>query len=400
MPQTTAEQGIDALLKVAAFRADDVDHFLDDNFTTWAKFDPQFGYLLNSVAMKEGMDDACSFYIYEPAGHRLMLNYRDNPCRINTYGNSFTQCHQVSNGETWQEYLAANIGEPVRNYGIGGHGVWQAFNRARREEAINPADYVVLNIYDDDHVRNIDACRWIRMNHAADYRGFPSMMFHGNPWDHLRIDLDTGEWVERQSLAPTPETLRALADTDTFIETFRDDPIVKLFVLSKGGPVDDVADLKSLAAHFGVAGDITDPDTAALLHMTYALKSTEYVLDHMRRWIEAEGKKLMVLLSYGWPNVVKACEGESRFDQTLLDYLDRNNMLYVDTLRSHVDDYQTFNLDPKTYTERYYVGHYNPKGNHFFAFAIKNAVVNWLDPTPPSYRDQGDALSHLMATLA
>jgi len=26
----------------------------------------------------------------------------NRPCRINTYGNSFTQCHQVSDGETWR----------------------------------------------------------------------------------------------------------------------------------------------------------------------------------------------------------------------------------------------------------------------------------------------------------
>jgi hypothetical protein len=32
---------------------------------------------------------------------------------------SFTQYHQVSDGETWQEYLAAHLGEPVGDFGIG-----------------------------------------------------------------------------------------------------------------------------------------------------------------------------------------------------------------------------------------------------------------------------------------
>ena len=60
--------------------------------------------------------------------------YKDKPCRINTYGNSFTLCHQVSDGETWQEYLAGHLGEPIRNFGMGGFGVYQAYRRMVREE--------------------------------------------------------------------------------------------------------------------------------------------------------------------------------------------------------------------------------------------------------------------------
>ncbi len=37
--------------------------------------------------------------------------------RINTYGDSFTECEQVGDGQTWQEYLAGHLGEPVRNFG-------------------------------------------------------------------------------------------------------------------------------------------------------------------------------------------------------------------------------------------------------------------------------------------
>ena len=60
--------------------------------------------------------------------------YAGRPCRINTYGDSFTQCHQVSDAETWQEYLAGHLGEPIRNFGMGGYGVYQAYRRMVREE--------------------------------------------------------------------------------------------------------------------------------------------------------------------------------------------------------------------------------------------------------------------------
>lgn len=39
--------------------------------------------------------------------------------------------------------------------------------------------------------------------------------------------------------------------------------------------------------------------------------------------------------------------------------------------------------------KRYYHRHYGPQGNQFFAFAIKNAVVEWLDPKPIAYQRGG-----------
>ena len=51
--------------------------------------------------------------------------------------------------------------------------------------------------------------------------------------------------------------------------------------------------------------------------------------------------------------------------------------------------------------QRFYIGHYNPRGNHFFAFAIKDDLVAWLDPRPPAYDRHGEApLRALAATLA
>ena len=44
---------------------------------------------------------------------------------VNTFGDSSTECIQVSDGESWQECLAANFGEPIRNYGVGSMGLTQ-----------------------------------------------------------------------------------------------------------------------------------------------------------------------------------------------------------------------------------------------------------------------------------
>ena len=44
------------------------------------------------------------------------------------------------------------------------------------------------------------------------------------------------------------------------------------------------------------------------------------------------------------------------------------------------------NLPYEEYLKEYFIGHYSPRGNHFFAYSIKDTVVNWLDPKPITYR--------------
>ena len=37
--------------------------------------------------------------------------------------------------------------------------------------------------------------------------------------------------------------------------------------------------------------------------------------------------------------------------------------------------------------KQYFIGHYNPRGNHFFAYAIKDIVIEWLDPNRSPIRN-------------
>ena len=79
-------------------------------------------------------------------------------------------------------------------------------------------------------------------------------------------------------------------------------------------------------------------------------------------------------------------------DQCVLDFLEDRGLPYVDGLAKHVEDFQDFSVVPADYPNRYYIGHYGPRGNHFFAFAIKNALVKWLDPKPPTYQGTSEAI--------
>ena len=57
------------------------------------------------------------------------------------------------------------------------------------------------------------------------------------------------------------------------------------------------------------------------------------------------------------------------------------------------ESYKLYSLDTDAYLKQFYIpaagaqvfGHYNPYGNHWFAHAVKDAMVDWLDPKPPAY---------------
>jgi hypothetical protein len=63
-----------------------------------------------------------------------------------------------------------------------------------------------------------------------------------------------------------------------------------------------------------------------------------------------------------------------------------------DILANHIEDVRSFRLSPQEYISRYFVGHYKPVGNHFFAFAVKDAVAAWLDPKPVAYRKGSETI--------
>lgn len=398
------------LLYTTTYRPIDMDRLLDPKRPSFLKFDPELGYVFTDFVMKDGLDDSLSVYTYDPnGGHRKMINYADQPCRINAYGNSFTQCQQVSDAETWPEVLAAHIREPIRNFGVGGYSVYQAYRRARRVEATDiSAEYVILNIWDDDHIRNLDVARWIRT--AWDARDKPwaggddaPWPIHGFPWSHLRYDLDKRDFVELPGLCKDEDDLRKLTDRHYYYEFFKDDTIVHLFVLMNGGdaPTDE---LEAIAEDFGLKIDLRDPakrvSDAKKLHLMYGIKSTQFLLDRMREWVDGQGKKLMVLLSYGPPAIMDILEKGHRFDNELVNYLQKNKVPYVDCLLKAEEDYKTYNLSIEDYLKRFYIpaagaavfGHYSPFGNHWFAFSIKDEIVNWLDPKPPAYHEKGDML--------
>ena len=358
--------------------------------SSWARFDPELGYVLGNYLPRDGLDHSATISTVQTNGARTSFIYAGRPCRINTYGDSFTQCHQVSDAETWQEYLAGHLGEPLRNFGMGGYGVYQAYRRMIREEKTDHgAEYLIFYIWGDDHIRSLFRCR-----HADIYRRWDDQggrMFHNNFWPNLEMNLDTGEWVEKENLLPTPESLVHMTEPDWLAEHLKDDLALQLSVFKAGNIQDlDRTRIDQLARRLDFSFDWTRPsalrEQSGGLLDRYSLRATRFILDKARAFAAQNRKKLLVVLFDPYRAMAELRQSGTRYDQEIVDYLVRERFTYFDMNEVHLRDFQKYRIPFDEYRKQYFIGHYNPAGNHFFAYSIKDKVVEWMDPKPVTYQ--------------
>ena len=286
---------------------EEIDHFLDPEKLSWAQFDPEVGYILGNYLPQDGIDNSSTINTVQKDGTRSAALYADRPRRINTYGNSFTQGAQVSDEETWQEYLAAHIGEPIGNYGVGGFGVYQAYRRLiRAEETDEGVEYVILYIWGDDHHRSFLHCR--RVSYPIQNPAVPAM-FEGNFWAHLEMDVEKGHLVEKEALLQTPESLYNMTDPDFMYDALKDDLMLQMTLFCRDSIQEiDIKPLNVLAEILGFSPDIPDqPEQQRRwienLRHAYAFAGTRYIIEQALAFTQHRDKKAddRTLLPAGHP---------------------------------------------------------------------------------------------------
>ncbi len=392
-------------LSKSAVSREVIDTFLDPNQLSWAQFDPELGYILGNYLPRDGMDGSSTISTVQTTGARTSHLYTNRKCRINTYGNSFTQCHQVSDGETWQEYLAAHLGEPIRNFGMGGYGVYQAYRRMLREEKTErAAEYIILYVWGDDHLRSLLRCRHALIYKWWDHAG--GRLFHNPFWVHVEMDLQTGKLMEKQNLLPTADSLYRMTDPEWMYQNLKDDLALQMYLFARGLTNElDWVEVDVLSRWLGQNPPTRSDEEKARrgvqqLLDQYGFAATKYILTKAKEFTEARDKKLLIVL-FDPSRVMRALiESGERYDQEIVDFLEDNNFHSFDMNLVHVEDYQAFDISLDEYMKRYFIGHYNPAGNHFFAFSIKDTIVNWLDPKPITYRDESEGLSDFKSYLS
>jgi len=383
-------------LRNSAVPRHELDIFLNEN--TWAQFDPEVGYILGNYMPHDGIDSSYTISTVMKDGKRTNKIYSDRPCRINTYGDSFTHCHQVSDAETWQEYLAGHLGEPIQNFGMGGFGVYQAYKRLlRREKVDKDSRYIILYMWGDDYIRSVFRCRYATFyKWWNDYGGY---MFHGNFWSNIEMNTDSGKLVEMGNRIPVKSDIYKMSDPEFMYENLKDDLMVQLHLLSSDMVNTDVdtKGLKKLAEilelrEVDFSGSDKMKSTATALKNKYSFKATKYILKKTKEFCIEYGKQLM-LVHFDPDGVFKRmAKGEARYDQELVNFIKDNGFRYFDMNEVHLNDFKKFNLTLDEYMDRYFIGHYKPCGNHFFAYSIKDKLVDWLDPKPITYQQNDDKL--------
>lgn len=384
-------------LRASAVRKETLDRFLDPDVDTFATFDPDCGYRLKHCMMRDGIDGSYTISTaVETSTARTPVNYVHVPRRLNTYGDSFTQCHQVSDGETWQEYLAAHLGEPIGNFGMGGYGVYQSYRRMIRTEAsAEGRPWVILYLWGDDHLRSILRCRHAVINRWWDNSG---ELFHNPFWANVEMNLETGALEERENRLATPEALYRMTDPDFMYESLKDDLMAQmlLYVEEDIDGIDRdavvrLAQLLGVPAPDGRAPRAEFREALTKLMWAYGFAATRRIVRMSADWAARSGKRILFVLFC--PKALRELLSQgSRYDQTLVDYFRESGVEWFDMTPVHVADYTAFRCGIDAYFRRYFIGHYSPAGNHFFAFAIKDRIVNWLDPRPVTYLETTDRI--------
>ena len=355
-------------------------------------YDAELGFVhVRSIHSGNGVNGTNTYCDYEKDGARRLINFTDRPCRLHTYGNSFTHCNQVNNGETWQEYLAAHLGEPIRNYGVGGCSVYQAYRRMRKVHRNGArAKNIILNIYDDDHYRNLIS--WCRPPFTSHNPG-PNIP----PRPYLGIDVGGNSFTEHDNPIATADELHQLCDLEFVCATFGEDPLVYLgtAMMNKGEKA--VAFIEGACERFGLqvpAGAADDIEKVARDVFTEAaLFSTRHVVELVERFCEKNGIELMFVLSYrGSSTSRNPCsirsmlDGGERFDQEFVDWLTERQYPVVDMYQAFKTEFEYSAMDLDAFVKRYYIGHHTPYGNFITAWTLMDTVVDWLNPKPPPYQ--------------
>jgi hypothetical protein len=208
------------------------------------------------------------------------------------------------------------------------------------------------------------------------------------------MNLRTGQLEEHENLLPTPESVYRMADPDWTVQALKDDLALNLFLYAQGMVSDlDMERARKLAAclKFDQPGlDVSKPTQASIdqLLNAYGFAATKMILGKAAEFADRSGKQLLVVLFDPSRVMRPLVEGKPRYDQPIVDFLKERKFRYFDLNVVHAQDFKQFKIPFDQYTRRYFIGHYSPAGNHFFAYAIKDTVVEWLDPKPITYQNQ------------
>jgi hypothetical protein len=180
-------------------------------------FDPELGWVV-----RPGLEKTST----ASDGRRWIYSTNENGARsgpgnqgtllVTTYGCSYTAGVEVQNDETWQTYLAAELGGAVVNFGIPAYGTLQAVMRMERHLADGYfAPITILGIYESNLERVVNSFRPLLLPESAAVLGFkPSQRYQNG-----LIEFFPSSWTDPDlSLQELEQLAREAAQQDFHAE--------------------------------------------------------------------------------------------------------------------------------------------------------------------------------------
>jgi len=257
-----------------------------------------------------------------------------------------------------------------------------------REEKYTPADFIIFNIYDDDHYRNLDSWRNIRV------KKHPQHIESTLPF--LKVDIRNNKIIENLNPCPTHQACYKLCDLEQAYNLFKDDLTLKIMTAHEKSTISNLKkpdnSLAELSKIHGIETRLDTSnsisETADRIHKTAAIFSSCRLIEKIEEFVSINGKKILYVLSYPASYVARHYSSGERWDNEFIDFLRQKNLPVIDLSQKHLDDFSSYKTDINSYLEKYFIGHYNPLGNFFCAQSIRDKLVEMINPKPISYLDK------------
>ena len=204
---------------------------------------------------------------------------------------------------------------------------------------------------------------------------------------YLSVDPNTDALTEHPNPCPTAESVYHMADLDWVTEAFSEREHLPLRAALARLSQEEVAERTDTETEVGLIESESATNMQQLRdeHRRAALRSSKYVITKLEEYVVANGKRLVLVLSYSASYFKERLTKGRRWDGSFVDFVSNRGYPVIDLSSAHLSDYQSFNCSADQYLERFFIGHYNPAGNHFCAMAMRDTLASYLDPGPPSY---------------
>lgn len=318
----------------------------------------EFSSLLGWTIKKNG---ASKIYQANSHGIRSSREYEltppDDVLRIATFGDSFTNCTDVNNEETWQaslEKIALNL--EVLNFGVGGYGLDQAYLRYLEMGLQHKPHIVFIGYLSKDIFRHVNTFRPFYFPDTSLPLTKPRFIIDNEELSLIPNPMDS--LVDYNMLLLQPkETLAKIGENDFFYakgyksSKFDFSPTVRFFKLA--------------------VNNFSNSSTKSIVEASEAFELTMKIFDKFHASVSNNNALPIIVIFSDIADLTSYQYSKTKSYSSLIAYFDSKGYQYIDLM-------EIFDKTGKDYKlKKLFVnGHYSPFTNTLVAKHIQSYLLN------------------------